>query len=120
MKLSTSLLIVGLAALGAPMTAHADCAVFSPNGAACEAKSKLQPDFLKMAALREEARRTLLAQSQELQAQSSQPTDCKMVRPIDPTFASNMPVQTPDPTLRFPIKTVPVPSCGKADSDQRR
>ena len=37
--------------------------------------------------------------------------DCKMVKPVDPSFKSKMPVATPDPNLALPTKIVPVPSC---------
>jgi hypothetical protein len=39
------------------------------------------------------------------------PTDCGMVRRVDPNFKSAMPVVTPDPKLALPIKVVAVPSC---------
>ena len=42
-----------------------------------------------------------------------QAMDCKMVRSIDPNFASKMPVVTPDPNLTFRTPIVPVPSCKK-------
>jgi hypothetical protein len=40
-----------------------------------------------------------------------EPTDCKMVKRVDPAFKSAMPVVTPDPKLALPMKIVPVPSC---------
>jgi hypothetical protein len=40
-----------------------------------------------------------------------QAMDCKMVRSIDPNFASKMPVVTPDPKLTFRTPIFPVPSC---------
>lgn len=40
-----------------------------------------------------------------------EPTDCGMVKPVDPNFKSKMPVVTPDPKLALPMKIVPVPSC---------
>lgn len=39
------------------------------------------------------------------------PTDCKMVKRIDPAFKSAMPVATPVPNLALPMKIAPVPSC---------
>jgi hypothetical protein len=39
------------------------------------------------------------------------PIDCKMVKPVNPDFRSNMPVAMPNPKLAFPMKVVPVPSC---------
>ena len=40
-----------------------------------------------------------------------EPTDCRMVRRVDPNFKSAMPVVTPDPKLALPMKVVVVPSC---------
>ena len=40
-----------------------------------------------------------------------EPTDCGMVRRVDPNFKSAMPVVTPDPKLALPMKVVVVPSC---------
>jgi hypothetical protein len=40
-----------------------------------------------------------------------EPTDCGMVRRVDPNFKSAMPVVTPDPKLALPMKVVAVPSC---------
>jgi len=40
-----------------------------------------------------------------------EPTDCGMVRRVDPNFKSAMPVVTPDPKLALPTKVVAVPSC---------
>jgi len=40
-----------------------------------------------------------------------EPTDCKMVKRVDPAFKSKMPVATPDPKLALPMKVVAVPSC---------
>ena len=40
-----------------------------------------------------------------------EPTDCGMVRRVDPNFKSEMPVVTPDPKLALPMKVVVVPSC---------
>ena len=45
-----------------------------------------------------------------------EPTDCGMVKRVDPNFKSKMPVATPDPKLALPMKVVPVPSC---DSQRR-
>ena len=39
-----------------------------------------------------------------------EPTDCRMVRRVDPTFKSAMPVLTPDRKLALPMKVVVVPS----------
>ena len=40
-----------------------------------------------------------------------EPTDCGMVRRVDPNFKSAMPVVTPDPKLALPMKVMVVPSC---------
>ena len=40
-----------------------------------------------------------------------EPTDCGMVKRVDPNFKSAMPVVTPDPKLALPTKVVAVPSC---------
>lgn len=119
MRSAMSALIVGFVALGAPLKAHGDCAPFSPDGPACvTAKSKVQADVAKLAAANAQAQKWL-ADAQRAMA-ASVPTDCKMVKPVDPRFVSKMPVQTPDPNLRLPIQMVPVPSCGKPASDERR
>ena len=117
MRRLTSVIIVGLAALASPMAAYADCSFFSPDGNACATpKSKAQIDVGKLAWAQDQARRML----GQVQVPNSVPTDCRMIKPVDPKFASNMPVQTPDPKVKLPIRTVPVPSCGKPDSDERR
>ncbi len=120
MRSLLSVVIVGLGVLAVPMTAHADCALFSPDGAACAtSKAKLQVDFTKLAAARMQAQKTL-ADVQHAMA-ASVPTDCKMIRPTDPTLTSKMPVQTPDPNVKLPIRTVPVPSCAEpVRSDERK
>ena len=117
MRWSISVL-VGLAALSAPRTAHADCPPFSVDGRACvAAKPTLQADFAKLAATAQALKQ--LADAQRAMA-APVPTDCKMIKPVDPKFASKMPVRTPDPTIVFQIQTVPVPSCGKTKSDEGR
>lgn len=120
MRWSTPVLIAGLAALGAPLPVYADCPVFSPAGPACVTPtSKRQVDFGKLAAANAQAQK-LLAEARRAMA-ASVPTDCKMIKPVDPRFASKMPVQTPDPNLKLPIRTVQVPSCAAPDgSDERR
>ena len=118
MRWSISVL-VGLAALSAPRTAHADCPPFSLDEPACvTARARLQADFAKLAASNAQAQK-LLAEAQRAMA-APQPTDCKMIKPVDPKFASKMPVRTPDPTIAYQIQTVPVPSCGKTKSDEGR
>lgn len=120
MRWSISVVVVGLAALSAPRTAHAECPPFSLEGSACvTAKPKLQADFAKLAAANTQAQKLLAEEAQRAMA-ASVPTDCKMIKPVDPAFASKMPVQTPDPTIAFQIQTVPVPSCGKKKSDEGR
>ena len=71
----------------------------------------MQVDFAKLAAANEQAQK-MLAEARA-QVARSQPTDCKMIKPVDPQFASKMPVQTPDPAVKLPIQTVPIPSCAK-------
>jgi hypothetical protein len=105
--------IVLLSILGAPLTAHADCTLFSPDGPACAApKAKMQVDFTKLAAANAQTQK-MLDEAQRALAAPSVPTDCKMIKPIDPQFTSKMPVQTPDPDVKLPIQTVPIPSCAK-------
>ena len=113
MRLFTSSFIALIAILGAPGAAHADCTVFSADGPACAAPpSKMNVDFAKLAAANEQAQKTL-AEALRAMAAQSVPTDCKMIKPIDPQFASKMPVQTPDPKVKLPIQTVLVPSCAE-------
>lgn len=40
-----------------------------------------------------------------------QAIDCAMVKKVDPTFDSAMPVVKPDPTVRHSIREIPVPPC---------
>ena len=113
MRPLTTSFIVLLVVLGAPLAAHADCTLFLPDGPACAtSQSKVQVDFAKLAAANEQAQK-MLAEAQRAMAAHSVPTDCKMIKPVDPQFASKMPVQTPDPAVKLPIQTVPVPSCAK-------
>ena len=119
MRSSIPVLIAGLAVLGAPLTARADCTLFSKDGSACVTpKPGLEANFVKLAAANAQAQK-LLTDAPRAMA-GSMPTDCKMVKPIDPRFVSKMPVQTPDPSLKLPMRTVPVPSCAKPESDERR
>jgi hypothetical protein len=37
--------------------------------------------------------------------------DCAMVKPVDPSFRSTMPVVRPDPRTNYPTPIVKVPSC---------
>jgi hypothetical protein len=105
--------VVLLGILGAPLAAHADCTLFSADGPACAtSQSTMKVDFAKLAAANEQAQKTLAEALRALAAQST-PTDCKMIRPIDPHFSSKMPVQTPDPDVKLPIQIVPIPSCAK-------
>ena len=113
MRWFTSVLIALLAVLGAPVAAHADCTLFSPDGPACAApKAKMQVDFAKLSATNEQAQK-MPAEAQRAVAAQGVPRDCKMIAPIDPQFTSKMPVQTPDPDVKLPIQIVPVPSCEK-------
>jgi hypothetical protein len=113
MRPFTSAFIVLLAILGAPLAAHADCTLFSADGRACAApKGKMQVDFAKLAAANEQAQK-MLAEAQRALAAQSMPTDCKMIKPIDPQFTSKMPVQTPNPDVKLPIQIVLIPSCEK-------
>jgi hypothetical protein len=120
MRSFLSIVIVGLGTAALPMTANADCPLFSPDGPACVTpKSKLQVDLAPLGAARLQAQK-MLADAQRAMA-APVPTDCKMIRPTDPTFTSKMPVQTPDPNLKLPIQTVPVPSCAaRVGSDERK
>jgi hypothetical protein len=44
--------------------------------------------------------------------QTNTPTDCGIVRQVDPTFHSAMPIVTPDQsTVRSVIKAIPTPAC---------
>jgi hypothetical protein len=114
MRPFTSAFIVLLAVPGAPLAAHADCALFSPDGPACATpKAKMQADFAKLATAQEQAQKTP-AEAQRAMATPSVPTDCKMIKRVDPQFVSKMPVQTPDPNVKLPIQSVSVPSCGKS------
>ena len=113
MRPLTSALLVILTVSALPMTARADCTPFSPDGPACAApKAKMQVDFAKLAVANEQAQK-MLADAQRALAAQSVPTDCKMIKPVDPQFTSKMPVQTPDPDLKLPIQIVSVPSCAK-------
>jgi hypothetical protein len=108
-----STFIVLLVVLGAPLAANADCTLFSADGPACATpQSKMKVDFAKLAVANERAQK-MLAEAQRAVAAQSMPTDCKMIKPVDPQFASKMPVQTPDPAVKLPIQTVSVPSCAK-------
>jgi hypothetical protein len=113
MRPFTSAFIVLVALLGAPHAAHADCTVFSADGPACATpQSKMKVDFAKLAAANAQAQKTL-AEALRAMAAQSVPTDCRMIKPVDPQFTSKMPVQTPDPNMKLPIQTVPIPSCAK-------
>jgi hypothetical protein len=72
----------------------------------------MQVDFANLAAAQEQAQK-MVAEAQRALAARSVPTDCKMIKPVDPRFVSKMPVETPDPNVKLPIQTVSVPSCGK-------
>ena len=110
--LTTSFLVL-LVILGAPRAAHADCTLLSADGPACATpQPKMKVDFAKLADANEQAQK-MLAEAQRAFAAQSVPTDCKMIKPIDPQFTSKMPVQTPDPELKLPIQTVFIPSCAK-------
>ncbi|HEX3702392.1 MAG TPA: hypothetical protein VHU82_03620 [Vicinamibacterales bacterium] len=41
----------------------------------------------------------------------STPIDCKMLTPVDPQFASRMPIVQPAPSPKLPTKVVHVPPC---------
>jgi len=113
MRPLTTSFIVLLAVLGAPLAAHADCTLFSADGSnRATAQSKVKVDFAKLAAANEQAQK-MLAEAQRAMAAHSVPTDCNMIKPVDPQFRSKMPVQTPDPDVKLPIQTVPIPSCAK-------
>lgn len=105
--------MVLLAVLVAPREAHADCTLFSGDGPACAGQTqKMQVDFTKLAATNEQVAK-MLADPQRGQAAKAVPTDCRMIKPVDPRFVSKMPVQTPDPNVKLPIRRVEVPSCAK-------
>jgi hypothetical protein len=113
MRRFTLSFIVLTGILGAPLAAHADCTLFSADGPACPApQSKMKVDFAKLAVATGQSQKTL-AEALRAMAAQSVPTDCKMIKPVDPQFASKMPVQTPDPNVKLPIQTVPIPSCAK-------
>jgi len=113
MRLFTLSFIVLLAVPGAPVAAHADYTLFPADGPACAApKAKMQADFAKLATAQEQAQK-MLAEAQRALAARSVPTDCKMIKPVDPQFVSKMPVQMPDPNVKLPIQSVSIPSCGK-------
>ena len=113
MRRFTLSFIVLTGILGAPCAAHADCALFSADGPACATlQSKMKVDFAKLAVTNQQAQKTL-AEALRAMAAQSVPTDCKMIKPVDPKFTSKMPVQTPDPDVKLPIQIVPVPSCEK-------
>jgi hypothetical protein len=113
MRLFTLSFIVLLAVLSAPLAAHADCSLFPADGPACATpQSKMKVDFAKLAAANEQAQK-MPAEAQRALAARFVPTDCRMIRPVDPQFTSKMPVQTPDPGVKLPIQTVPIPSCEK-------
>src|SRR4051812_3128039 len=85
-----------------PPPASAECPLFSAGGAACAAKPVLKATLGQQPTVRME----------ELPASARpQPTDCKMVKPVDPQFKSKMPVITPDEKVKFRTPVVPVPSC---------
>ena len=113
MRPTTLAFMVLLAVLVAPRAAHADCTVFSAGGPACAGPTqKMQVDFTKLAATNEQAAK-MLVEAQRAQEGKTVPTDCKMIKPVDPRFVSRMPVQTPDPKVKLPILSVEVPSCAK-------
>ena len=110
--LTTSFLVL-LVILGAPRGAHPGSTLLWADGpASATPPSKMNVDFAKLAAANEQAQK-MLAEAQRAFAAQSVPTDCKMIKPIDPQFTSKMPVQTPDPELKLPIQTVFIPSCAK-------
>jgi hypothetical protein len=113
MRPTTLALLVLLAVLVAPRAAHADCTLFSAEGPACAGQTqKMQVDFTKLAATNEQMAK-MLVDAQRAQAGTAVPTDCKMIKAVDPRFVSKMPVQTPDPNVKLPIRRVEVPSCAK-------
>jgi hypothetical protein len=107
-------LFVFVALIGIPATARAECPLFGAGSAACPSTKLTRPDFAKMAALNAEVRQMTAAAKQALVATSQSadvPTDCRMVKPVDPQFKSAMPVITPDKDVKLPMKIVTVPSC---------
>lgn len=93
--------IVSMAA--APKATLTACRLFAPH-ARCDARTQVV--FLPADP------KTANAPPQFLIVEASpEPTDCAMVKRVDPSFKSKMPVSTPDPKLALPMKIVPVPSC---------
>ena len=39
------------------------------------------------------------------------PTDCAMLKPVNPKFHSAMPIVKPDPKVNYALRIVTVPSC---------
>jgi hypothetical protein len=92
--------IVSMAAAPkAPLTA---CRLFAPT-ASCGPGARLV--LLPFDPKTQTAAQFMIVES------TPEPTDCGMVKHVDPSFKSKMPVSTPDPKLALPIKIVPVPSC---------
>jgi hypothetical protein len=54
---------------------------------------------------------TAFAALQGQRTAAQPPIDCKMVRPVDPTFHSAMPVEHPDRRVQLPSRILVVPSC---------
>jgi hypothetical protein len=101
MRASAIALVTTLSALALPGTAPAECNLFGGKPSCSSAKSMFRVEFGAKAPV----------QFVIVQIEPSIATDCKMVKPVDPQFRSAMPVVTPDPRLKLPMRIVHVPDC---------
>lgn len=105
----------GLIVATSPANAHGQCLSFSRD-VACAAKPSIRANFgvtktkppVSVPTPAELARQAAATKHAPREAGA---IDCQMVRKVDPSFHSNMPVVTPDPNVNFVITVVPVPSC---------
>ena len=104
MRASAIALVTALSALALPGIAAAECNLFGGKPACSSAKPMFRVEFGAKAAD---------PQFVIVQIEPSIATDCKMVKRVDPQFKSAMPVVTPDPSLKLPMRIVHVPDCKK-------
>ena len=97
-------LVTALSALALPGIAAAECNLFGGKPACSSAKPMFRVEF---------GAKPADPQFIVVQIEPSIAADCKMVKPVDPKFKSAMPVVTPDPSLKLPMRIVHVPDCKK-------
>src|SRR5215470_19290081 len=95
----TLALVATLSMVVAPNAKLTACRLFAP-GAVCGPTTRI---FRLPSAKAPDAPQFVIVEL------APEPTDCKMVKRVDPNFKSKMPVVTPDPKLALPMKIVPVP-----------